>query len=135
MGCAKQQFAPHRLELLMSVLTRWFLWPPGFLPGRAAAATSSASSRPESPGAVETPATNVVGNTRAQPAAGSPSLEERRAHALRSMFPMLFSMYARRSDLWRAIAIERHLAQATNIADLEQRIHEVRRQRHFSWSE
>ncbi len=51
------------------------------------------------------------------------------------MFPMLFSMYARRSDLWRAIAIERYLAQATNLADLEQRIHEVQRQRHFSWSE
>jgi hypothetical protein len=119
----------------MSVLTRWFLWPPGFLPGRAAAATNSASSRPESPGAVETPATDVVANIKAQPATGSPSLEERRAHALRSMFPMLFSMYARRSDLWRAIAIERYLAQATNVAELEQRIQEVHRQRHFSWSE
>jgi hypothetical protein len=51
------------------------------------------------------------------------------------MFPMLFSMYARRSDLWRAIAVERYLAQATNTAELEQRIHEVQRQRHFSWSE
>jgi hypothetical protein len=119
----------------MSVLSRWFLWPPGFLPRRAAAATISAASRPESPGPVETPATDVVANNEAQPAAASTSLEERRAHALRSMFPMLFSMYARRSDLWRAIAIERYLAQAPNIADLEQRIHEVQRQRHFSWSE
>ena len=48
---------------------------------------------------------------------------------------MLFSMYARRSDLWRAIAIEHYLAQATNLADLKQRIHQVQRQRHFSWSE
>jgi hypothetical protein len=119
----------------MSVLTRWFFWPPGFLPRRAAAATISAASRPENLDPVETPATDVVANTGAQSAAGSPSLEECRAHALRSMFPMLFSMYARRSDLWRAIAIERYLAQATNIADLEQRIHEVQRQRHFSWSE
>ena len=119
----------------MSLLTRLFPWPPGFLPRRAAAATISAPSRPESRGAVETSANDVVGNGEAQPAAGSPSLEERRAHALRSMFPMLFSMYARRSDLWRAIAAERYLAQAKNIADLEQRIHEVQRQRHFSWSE
>ena len=120
----------------MSVLSRWFLWPPGFLPRRAATATISAPSRPESLGAVEPPTTKVVPSTGAQPAAGSSSsLEERRAHALRSMFPMLFSMVARRSDLWRAIAVERYLAQATNIADLEQRIHEVQRQRHFSWSE
>jgi hypothetical protein len=135
MGCAKQQFAPHRLELLMSVLTRWFPWPPGFLPRREAAATISAASRSESPGPVETPAPDAVLNPGAEPATESTSLEERRAHALRSMFPMLFSMVARRSDLWRAIAIERYLAQATNIADLEQRIHEVQRQRHFSWSE
>ena len=119
----------------MSVLTRLFPWPPGFLPRRAAAAAISAPSRPEARGAVETPATDAVAHIGAQPVAGSPSLEERRAHALRSMFPMLFSMVARRSDLWRAIAIERYLAQATNIADLEQRIHEVQRQRHFSWSE
>ena len=129
----------------MSVLTRLFPWPPGFLPWRASAAALSAAPRAENLSPVETPATAVVANavvanavvahTEAQPAAGPSSLEERRAHALRTMFPMLFSMYARRSDLWRAIAIERYLAQATNIADLEQRIHEVQRQRHFSWSE
>ena len=95
----------------------------------------SAASRPDAPGAVKTHATDAVLNTGAQPVSGSMSLEERRADALRSMFPILFSMVARRSDLWRAIAIERYLAQATNIADLEQRIHEVQRQRHFSWSE
>jgi hypothetical protein len=119
----------------MSVLTRLFPWPPGFLPRRTAAATVSARLRPENVRPVETPATEVVANTEAHPAGGSTSLEERRSHALRSMFPMLFSMYARRSDLWRAIAIERYLAQAPNIADLELRIHEVQRQRHFSWSE
>jgi hypothetical protein len=119
----------------MSVLTRLFPWPSGFLPRRAAAATISAGPRTESPRPVNTPKNDVVANPEVPPAAGSVSLEERRAHALRSMFPMLFSMYARRSDLWRAIAIERYLAQAQNIADLEQRIHEVQRQRHFSWSE
>ena len=119
----------------MSVLTRLFPWPPGFLPRRVSAAALSAAPRAENLSPVETPATGVVANAEAQAAAGPSSLEERRAHALRTMFPMLFSMYARRSDLWRAIAIERYLAQATNVADLEQRIHEVQRQRHFSWSE
>jgi hypothetical protein len=51
------------------------------------------------------------------------------------MFPMLFSMYARRSDLWQAIAIERYLSQATDIIDLEHRIREVERRRQFQWSE
>jgi hypothetical protein len=119
----------------MSVLTRLFPWPSGFLPRRTAAAALAAGSRPDDPRPVEAPATEAVTSTGRPPAAGATSLEERRAHALRSMFPMLFSMYARRSDLWRAIAIERYLAQATNVADLEQRIHEVQRQRHFSWSE
>ena len=119
----------------MSVLTRLFPWPSGFLPRRATTATASARPRPQRLRPVETPAMDIVVNTDVLPAAGSTPLEERRAHALRSMFPMLFSMYARRSDLWRAIAIERYLAQATNVADLEQRIHEVQRQRHFSWSE
>lgn len=124
----------------MSVLTRLVLWPPGFLPRRAVAATISdgprpASLQPVSPHPVESPTTDAVAPTEVPPAAGSASLEERRAQALRTLFPMLFSMYARRSDLWRAIAIERYLAQATNLADLEQRIHEVQRQRHFSWSE
>ena len=119
----------------MSVLTRLFPWPSGFLPRRATAATASARPRPQRLRPIATPATDIVVNTDAPPAAGSTSLEESRAQALRSMFPMLFSMYARRSDLWRAIAIERYLAQATNVADLEQRIHEVQRRRHFSWSE
>ncbi len=51
------------------------------------------------------------------------------------MFPMLFSLYARRSDLWQAIAIERYLAQASNLVELEQRIHQVEQRRQFSWSE
>jgi len=124
----------------MSVLTRLVLWPPGFLPRRAVAATISDGPRPEclqaaSRHPVESPTTDAVAQAEVPPAAGLVSLEERRAQALRTLFPMLFSMYARRSDLWRAIAIERYLAQATNLADLEQRIHEVQRQRHFSWSE
>lgn len=67
-------------------------------------------------------------------AESSTELAERRARALRSMFPMLYSLCARRADLWRAIAIERYLSQATNIADLEMRIVEVQRQTHFGSS-
>ena len=51
------------------------------------------------------------------------------------MFPMLFSLYARRADLWQAIAIERFLAQAANLAELEQRIRQIEQCRQFSWSE
>lgn len=69
-------------------------------------------------------------DAEAQPA----ELAERRAQALRSMFPMLYSLCARRADLWRAIAIERYLSQATNITDLELRIVEVQRQTHFGCS-
>jgi hypothetical protein len=56
-------------------------------------------------------------------------LVERRSQALRTLFPLLFSLYARRSDLWQAIAVERYLSQAANLADLEQRILEVQRRR------
>jgi hypothetical protein len=52
---------------------------------------------------------------------------DRRSQALRMQFPLLFSMYARRSDLWRAIATERYLSQASNLVDLEHRIQEVQR--------
>jgi hypothetical protein len=62
-------------------------------------------------------------------------LGEHRAAALRKMFPMLFSMYARRSDLWQAIAIERYLSQATDFIDLEHRIREVESRRQFQRSE
>ncbi len=51
------------------------------------------------------------------------------------MFPMLFSMYARRSELWQAIAVERYLSQAANVADLERRIREVEGRRQFQWAE
>jgi len=117
---------------------RLLLWPPGFLPRRSAAPAK----RPTSPDPTglphQVPVQTPVGSPVrvAAPAAVSPvSLGERRAEALRRMFPMLFSMHARRSDLWQAIAIERYLSQATDIIDLEQRIREVERRRQFQWSE
>lgn len=102
----------------MTVLARLLPWSAG-LPRRPAAAPPVAAP----PVAAQPP----------QPDTG-PELAERRAQALRSMFPMLYSLCARRADLWRAIAIERYLSQATNIADLELRIREVQKQRHFGWS-
>jgi hypothetical protein len=114
----------------MPVLHRIIPWPARFLPRQRGAARPAADAvvRPAGPA----PANDA---SVAAPAAPHEALGERRAQALRSMFPLLFSMYARRSDLWQAIAIERYLSQATNLADLEQRIHEVQRRRHFGWSE
>jgi len=106
-------------EIPMTVLARLLPWSAGLLPRRPAAAPPVAVP----PAAAQLP----------EPDAG-PELAERRAQALRSMFPMLYSLCARRADLWRAIAIERYLSQATNIADLELRIREVQKQRHFGWS-
>ena len=63
------------------------------------------------------------------------ALAERRGEALRAMFPMLYSLYARRPDLWHAIAIERYLSQASNLTELEQRIHEVERRKQFLWAD
>ena len=117
---------------------RLLLWPPGFLPRRSAAPARQLSNPDPAGWPPQVPVGTPTGSPDriAAPAAVTPvSLGERRAAALRKMFPMLFSMYARRSDLWQAIAIERYLSQATNINDLEQRIREVERRRQFQWSE
>lgn len=111
------------LEIPMTVLTRWLPWSAALLPRRAAAAPPAA-----------VPPVAPVAAPASLPEEQRAALAERRAQALRSMFPMLYSLCARRADLWRAIAIERYLSQATNIADLELRIQEIQRQRHFGWS-
>ncbi len=122
----------------MPIFTRLLLWPPGFLPRRTAAVTTV----PPSPTAASFPRPAAAVTPSAEPAgaAGSPSLPpeslgERRSAALRKLFPMLYSLYARRSDLWRAIVIERYLSQATDIADLERRIRDVERRDQFRWSD
>lgn len=98
----------------------------GLLPRRSAA--SPATATPPVAPVVALPADPDLSDAELT------SLAERRAQVLRSMFPLLFSMCARRADLWRAVAIERYLSQATNTTDLEQRIHEVQRQSHFGCS-
>ena len=117
----------------MTVLDRLFPWPHGLLPRRPALAVATPDPRTVRPA---TPA-STTHDAAAAPAtvAETIAVGERRAEALRTMFPMLFSMFARRSDLWQAIAIERYLSQAKDIAELEQRIQEVQRRRSFSWSE
>lgn len=122
----------------MPIFSRVLLWPPGFLPRRSTAATTAAQGPipvlPAAAAAVDSSAIAPDGPTEPAAAPSEP-LGERRAQALRGMFPMLFSMYARRSDLWQAIAVERYLSQAANVADLEHRIREVERRRQFQWSE
>ena len=122
----------------MPIFTRLLLWPPGFLPRRPAAVVTV----PPGPMSVQLPSpASVVTPPAERGSAAEPlelpreSLGERRSAALRKLFPMLFSLSARRSDLWQAIAIERFLSQATDIADLERRIRDVERRRQFHWSE
>jgi hypothetical protein len=137
MGCAKQQIR-LLMELPMPNFTRLLLWPPGFLPRRSSAATKVVAGS-ESVQLTDSPAADSSleasrGSAGHATGAGEP-LGERRSQALRAMFPLLFSKYARHSDLWKAIAIERYLSQAKNITDLEQRIREVQSRNQFRWSE
>lgn len=117
----------------MPVLARLFPWRiPGLLPGAppTGPAVTPIPPLPAGLSAAKVPAAND-----ADPTETIRALAERRGHALRAMFPLLFSMCARRSDLWQAVAIERYLAQATNLAELEQRIRQLEQRRTFSWSE
>jgi hypothetical protein len=118
----------------MPVLSRLLSWrTPAFLPRSSRARLVAAPIPPRPVGertATLPPAANDAPGTDEVR-----SLAERRGEALRAMFPMLFSLYARRSDLWQAIAIERYLAQSANLAELEQRIRQIEQRRQFSWSE
>jgi hypothetical protein len=59
-------------------------------------------------------------------------LEEIRGAAMRRMFPKLFSWCADRWDRGTAVEVHSYLADATSVDDLEQRIRNVERKRHFS---
>jgi len=62
--------------------------------------------------------------------AGGPVSREvgqRRAEAMRSLFPKLSAWYARRSYLAQMGAVDRYLSQATDLVDLEHRIREIER--------
>jgi hypothetical protein len=66
------------------------------------------------------------------PLTGDPHLAERRAAALRNMFPKLSSWFGSRRDALLIGEINEYLSQASNVTDLEQRIRVIERQRHFS---
>ena len=68
----------------------------------------------------------------ALPAARALELEEIRGAAMRRMFPKLFTWCAERWDRGMAVEVHAYLAGATTVADLEQRIRNVERARHFS---
>ena len=59
-------------------------------------------------------------------------LEEIRGAAMRRMFPKLFNWCVDRWDRGMAVEVHNYLASATSVADLEQRIRDVERARHFS---
>ena len=68
----------------------------------------------------------------AMPTTRELELEEIRGAAMRRMFPKLFVWCAERWDRGMAVEVHAYLAGATSVADLEQRIRNVERARHFS---
>ncbi len=74
----------------------------------------------------------VVSQDPAPALAANPHLAERRAAALRSMFPKLSSWFGSRRDALYIGEINEYLSQASNVTDLEQRIRVIEQQRHFS---
>ncbi|MGE5160614.1 MAG: hypothetical protein ACM3O5_03830 [Betaproteobacteria bacterium] len=65
------------------------------------------------------------------PADDALELEEVRGAAMRRMFPKLFPWSAERWDRGMAVEVHAYLSGATTVADLEQRIRNVERARHF----
>jgi hypothetical protein len=112
----------------MKILTRPIPWPFALLPRLSSATAPPEAVSPSAP-------TAVPSNPASLPHEEAVAMTEHRAATLRGMFPLLFSRYARHADLWQAVVVERHLSQAANLADLEQRIREVQQRPPFSWSE
>ena len=110
----------------MKTLARKFPWSFTFLPRRSA-----------STGALKEHAVKPGSAHRAEPLSAheSAAMNELRSSTLRAMFPLLFSRCARRSDLWKAVVIERYLSNAGSLADLERRIGTVKPGPQFSCSQ
>jgi hypothetical protein len=68
----------------------------------------------------------------AMPTTQALELEELRGAAMRRMFPKLFVWCAERWDRGMAVEVHAYLADATTVADLEQRVRNVERARRFS---
>ena len=111
----------------MKTLTRIFPWSFTFLPRRSAGAKARKKEHAAKPTTSHGAATLSADESAA--------MNELRSSTLRAMFPLLFSRFARRSDLWQAVVIERYLSDASSLADLERRIGTVKPRRQFSWSQ
>jgi hypothetical protein len=72
------------------------------------------------------PAADLVAPARAA-AAAPREVGERRAAAMRGLFPKISAWMARRSYLAAMSEVDRYLSQATDLFDLEQRIRQVER--------
>jgi hypothetical protein len=92
----------------------------GFFP--RSSSTNASTTTPKSVAPLE-PASELAAN---------PHLAERRAAALRNMFPKLSSWFGSRRDALYIGEINEYLSQASNVTDLEQRIRVIEQQRHFS---
>ena len=68
-----------------------------------------------------------AGNEAAEAAAGNGNVERRRSEALRSFFPLLALWFSNRIHFSRMREVEKYLAQATDLADLEIRIAKIER--------
>jgi len=104
-------------RITMSTLLGRFPFVFAFRPRRAAARPERLEARVAAP---------------ALPPNWEPELEEIRGAAMRRMFPKLFTWCADRWDRGMAVEVHNYLAGATSVADLEQRIRNVERARHFS---
>ena len=111
----------------MKTLTHSSPWPFSFFAGRSSGARKSKADHVDRP--------NAALRGPQLSADESAPMKELRSSTLRAMFPLLFSRFARRSDLWQAVVIERYLSDASSLADLEQRINTVKSRRQFSWSQ
>lgn len=67
------------------------------------------------------------GNNAKDATAGKRKLAGRRSEALRSFFPLLAVWFSNHIDFSRMREIEKYLAQATDLADLEIRIAKIER--------
>lgn len=60
------------------------------------------------------------------------TMERRRAEALRSFFPKVFTWLASRWDLDGMSEVNSYLSHASDLGDLERRIRQLEQRRHFS---
>ena len=68
-----------------------------------------------------------AGNEAVEATVGNGKVERRRSEALRNFFPLLALWFSNRIHFSRMREVEKYLAQATDLADLEIRIAKIER--------